>query len=41
LGVGADLVDLHAITGKHPETITANARKYLEIVKGFQEGCLI
>ncbi len=41
LGVGADLVDVHAITGKHPETITENARKYMKIVKGFQEGCLI
>ena len=41
LGVGADLVDPKAIKGGHPETITANARKYMEIVKGFQAGCLI
>ncbi len=41
LGVGADLVDTKAITAGHPETVTAHARKYLEIVRGFQEGCLI
>jgi 2-dehydro-3-deoxyphosphogluconate aldolase/(4S)-4-hydroxy-2-oxoglutarate aldolase len=41
LGVGADLVDTSAITGGHPETVTAHARKYLEIVQGFQAGCLI
>jgi 2-dehydro-3-deoxyphosphogluconate aldolase/(4S)-4-hydroxy-2-oxoglutarate aldolase len=41
LGVGADLVDTAAITGGHPETVTENARKYMEIVKGFQAGCLI
>jgi 2-dehydro-3-deoxyphosphogluconate aldolase/(4S)-4-hydroxy-2-oxoglutarate aldolase len=41
LGVGADLVDTKAITGGHPETVTAHARKYLEIVQGFQAGCLI
>ena len=38
LGVGADLVDTKAITGGHPETVTENARKYLAIVKGFQQG---
>ncbi|QMV17881.1 bifunctional 4-hydroxy-2-oxoglutarate aldolase/2-dehydro-3-deoxy-phosphogluconate aldolase [Granulicella sp. 5B5] len=41
LGVGADLVDTKAIRGGHPETVTAHARKYMEIVKGFQAGCLI
>jgi 2-dehydro-3-deoxyphosphogluconate aldolase/(4S)-4-hydroxy-2-oxoglutarate aldolase len=41
LGVGADLVDPKAIKGGHPETVTAHARKYMEIVKGFQAGCLI
>jgi len=41
LGVGADLVDTSAITGGHPQTVTAHARKYLEIVQGFQAGCLI
>jgi 2-dehydro-3-deoxyphosphogluconate aldolase/(4S)-4-hydroxy-2-oxoglutarate aldolase len=41
LGVGADLVDTQAITGGHPETVTENARKYMEIVKGWQAGCLI
>lgn len=41
LGVGADLVDTKAISGGHPETVTAHARKYMAIVKGFQEGCVI
>lgn len=35
LGVGADLVDTKAIAAGQPETITENARKYLEIVKRF------
>jgi 2-dehydro-3-deoxyphosphogluconate aldolase/(4S)-4-hydroxy-2-oxoglutarate aldolase len=37
LGVGADLVDTKAITGGHPETVTAHARKYMEIVRGFRQ----
>jgi 2-dehydro-3-deoxyphosphogluconate aldolase/(4S)-4-hydroxy-2-oxoglutarate aldolase len=37
LGVGADLVNLKAIAEGHPETITDNARKYLEIVRKFRE----
>jgi len=37
LGVGADLVNPKAIREGHPETITENARKYLAIVKKFQE----
>jgi 2-dehydro-3-deoxyphosphogluconate aldolase/(4S)-4-hydroxy-2-oxoglutarate aldolase len=41
LGVGADLVNPSAIKSGQPETITAHARKYMEIVKGFQAGCLI
>jgi 2-dehydro-3-deoxyphosphogluconate aldolase/(4S)-4-hydroxy-2-oxoglutarate aldolase len=41
LGVGADLVNPNAIKNGTPETITENARKYMEIVKGFQAGCLI
>jgi len=36
LGVGADLVDTKAIAAGHGWKITENARKYLEIVKGFQ-----
>jgi len=36
LGVGADLVDTKAIDAGHGWKITENARKYLEIVKGFQ-----
>jgi 2-dehydro-3-deoxyphosphogluconate aldolase/(4S)-4-hydroxy-2-oxoglutarate aldolase len=36
LGVGADLVDTGAIKAGHPETVTAHARKYLEIVRGFR-----
>ena len=32
LGVGGDLVDPAAIRNGHPETITASARKYLEII---------
>src|ERR1700761_2462603 len=35
LGVGSDLVDTKAIAAGQPETITENARKYLEIVKRF------
>jgi 2-dehydro-3-deoxyphosphogluconate aldolase/(4S)-4-hydroxy-2-oxoglutarate aldolase len=37
LGVGADLVNLKAIADGKPETITDNARKYLEIVRKFRE----
>lgn len=36
LGVGADLVDTKAIAAGKPESITQNARKYLEIVREFQ-----
>ncbi len=36
LGVGADLVNTQAIREGHPETVTADAKKYLEIVKAFQ-----
>jgi 2-dehydro-3-deoxyphosphogluconate aldolase / (4S)-4-hydroxy-2-oxoglutarate aldolase len=36
LGVGADLVDPKAIVKGTPETITENARKYLEIVRKFR-----
>jgi 2-dehydro-3-deoxyphosphogluconate aldolase/(4S)-4-hydroxy-2-oxoglutarate aldolase len=36
LGVGADLVNPKAITEGHPETITANAAKYLDIVRNFR-----
>jgi 2-dehydro-3-deoxyphosphogluconate aldolase/(4S)-4-hydroxy-2-oxoglutarate aldolase len=36
LGVGADLVDTHAITAGEAHRITAHARKYLEIVQTFQ-----
>ena len=36
LGVGADLVDLKAIAEGKPEIITANARKYLGIVREFR-----
>jgi 2-dehydro-3-deoxyphosphogluconate aldolase/(4S)-4-hydroxy-2-oxoglutarate aldolase len=36
LGVGADLVDPKAIAKGTPETITENARKYLEIVRNFR-----
>ena len=38
LGVGGDLVDPAAIRKGHPETITANARKYLEIVAAHRAG---
>jgi 2-dehydro-3-deoxyphosphogluconate aldolase/(4S)-4-hydroxy-2-oxoglutarate aldolase len=41
LGVGADLVDTRAIKAGHPATVTAHAQKYMEIVRGFQAGCLI
>jgi 2-dehydro-3-deoxyphosphogluconate aldolase/(4S)-4-hydroxy-2-oxoglutarate aldolase len=36
LGVGADLVDTHAITAGEAHRITAHARKYLDIVQTFQ-----
>jgi 2-dehydro-3-deoxyphosphogluconate aldolase/(4S)-4-hydroxy-2-oxoglutarate aldolase len=36
LGVGADLVDTKAIAAGQSDTITANARKYLEIVRSFR-----
>src|SRR5438309_1026358 len=36
LGVGADLVDPKMIAKGTPETITENARKYLEIVRNFR-----
>jgi 2-dehydro-3-deoxyphosphogluconate aldolase/(4S)-4-hydroxy-2-oxoglutarate aldolase len=36
LGVGADLVDTKAIKNGHPETVTADAKRYMEIVKAFQ-----
>ena len=35
LGVGADLVNLKAISEGHPEIITESARKYLAIVRKF------
>jgi len=37
LGVGADLVNLKAISEGHPEVITDSARKYLAIVRRFRE----
>ena len=37
LGVGGELVDSNAIRDGQPETITANARKYLEIVAEFRQ----
>ena len=36
LGVGADLVNLKAISEGHPEIITESARKYLTIVRKFR-----
>jgi 2-dehydro-3-deoxyphosphogluconate aldolase / (4S)-4-hydroxy-2-oxoglutarate aldolase len=36
LGVGADLVDRHAILNNHPHTITEKARQYLGIVREFR-----
>lgn len=36
LGVGADLVNLKAISEGHPEIITESARKYLAIVRKFR-----
>lgn len=36
LGVGADLVDAAAIAAGRPETVTAHARKYVEIVRGWK-----
>jgi 2-dehydro-3-deoxyphosphogluconate aldolase/(4S)-4-hydroxy-2-oxoglutarate aldolase len=38
LGVGADLVDTKAIAAGHGAKITANAARYLEIVREFQQG---
>jgi len=38
LGVGAELVDPRAIVEGRPESVTAHARKYLEIVRAFQAG---
>lgn len=38
LGVGADLVNPKAIAEGKPETITENAKKYLEIVRKFRKG---
>jgi len=38
LGVGADLVDPRAIAQGTPESVTENARKYLEIVRNFRSG---
>jgi 2-dehydro-3-deoxyphosphogluconate aldolase/(4S)-4-hydroxy-2-oxoglutarate aldolase len=38
LGVGADLVDTRAIAAGHAAKITANAARYLEIVRHFQQG---
>jgi 2-dehydro-3-deoxyphosphogluconate aldolase/(4S)-4-hydroxy-2-oxoglutarate aldolase len=37
LGVGADLVDTKAISDAHPETITAHARKYLQILQTYRK----
>ena len=37
LGVGADLVDAKLIATGAPEVITANARKYVEIVRSFRD----
>lgn len=36
LGVGTDLVDVDAIKAGHPESITAKARQYLQIVREFR-----
>jgi 2-dehydro-3-deoxyphosphogluconate aldolase/(4S)-4-hydroxy-2-oxoglutarate aldolase len=36
LGVGADLVNPKLIADGHPETITENAAKYLDIVRSFR-----
>ena len=36
LGVGADLVNLKAVSEGHPEIITESARKYLAIVRKFR-----
>ena len=35
LGVGADLVNAHAIASGTPEIITHNAQQYVEIVRAF------
>ena len=37
LGVGSDLIDNDAIAQGRPQTITENARKYVEIVKNFRK----
>ena len=37
LGVGSDLIDNDAIAQGRPETITENAKKYVEIVKNFRK----
>jgi 2-dehydro-3-deoxyphosphogluconate aldolase/(4S)-4-hydroxy-2-oxoglutarate aldolase len=38
LGIGSDLADPKEIVNGTPETITANARKYVEIVEKFRKG---
>jgi len=38
LGVGADLVNTKAMAEGKPEVVTESAKKYLEIVREFQEG---
>jgi 2-dehydro-3-deoxyphosphogluconate aldolase/(4S)-4-hydroxy-2-oxoglutarate aldolase len=38
LGVGSDLVNLAAIDAGHPETITATAKAYLQILADFRAG---
>jgi 2-dehydro-3-deoxyphosphogluconate aldolase/(4S)-4-hydroxy-2-oxoglutarate aldolase len=38
LGVGADLVDIRAIAEDRAELVSANARKYLEIVRSVRTG---
>jgi 2-dehydro-3-deoxyphosphogluconate aldolase/(4S)-4-hydroxy-2-oxoglutarate aldolase len=37
LGVGSDLADTKAMAAGQPEKVTATAKKYLEIVREFQE----
>ena len=41
LGVGADLVDTRAIVEGRAESISANARKYLEIVRSTRTGSAV
>ncbi len=36
LGVGSDLVDAKAMAAGTPEKVTETARKYMEIVRGYQ-----